>query len=1118
MMKNAFISRRSCVGYAPHQVGYVAFICWLLFVFHLPSLSAQTIDSAPTGIPYFRHYLPKEYGSARQNWAFFEDEQGLLLIGNSSGLLVFDGVRWELIKTTSESSVRSLGKGLNDDILYGARGDFGRIGTDSVGQIVLESLLDILPDSLRDFRVLWEIIPLQNRLYLLLDKHILALKSTDSGHSYLLDRVVPVEGTLYAIDAVGDELWISIAREGLFRLTDTGYDLLPRGDELGPTTIAEMLPFFNSPVTEKQLLVSLRKGLFVREDTLIRPFPVEERVAKLLEGGLLRHASYLEDGKLALQHAGNGLLLIDSTGRLLRQFNASVGMEDANQINAVYYRSEIGLWIATDSGVSHIEYGRGLDRFDGIMDLSQRVRKMEYYQGQLYLGTSNGLYVQSDTPGMPFRRVGSGKNDVWDLATSGEDLLVCAPYTGVLVQDGAQLRKLFTNVPVTVQVSRYDSNLVFVGTGDQKIGLYLMYRHSDGVWRRYFTDPILTEEIRYIVEEGPGALWLGTFSNGFFRVTFEDLHPFSPTGSTRPPEPLAVSSQRFAPANASRSFRARPHFANGRIYFASSAGLRQPMLDSGALGLDSSFIPELADTLVNVLQIVDDPDGSLWVYYHREDTTYIDRAIPDEQGHFTLEQHPILQRTEDRQITSLFPDPTHRGRLWLTTTEGVLQYDHPFETAASSPPSTLIRSVVALDTDSLLYGGQPLVAGAPYSMPQLAANLKNLRFNYAALQFDLPSATRYQVYLEGFDKDWSRWTAETSKDYTNLPPGKYVFRVRSKDVYRRLGREASYAFRISAPLYLTGGAIAFYILAGVGLLLFGNRAYNRHRLARIEARNQELEVALAERTREMRAAQEQLILQEKMVSLGLMTAGIAHEIRNPLNFVNNFAEGSEILTEELTTELQQIKPQLEPAQFQHFHEELQLLKQNLGSIRNNGQRMDEIIQTMSGHTGRSSQKRVPVSIHKLITTNLNWAYRGFKDLYPNFEATIVKDLEGPEVNFNVLPNDLGRCLLNLFNNAFYTLYEKQQEQPAEYEPKVTVRSRLLSNGLEIRIRDNGKGIPQAVRPHVFDPFYTSKPTGQGNVGLGLSITYDIITKGHQGEIRVDTEEGAFTEFVVFLPL
>lgn len=279
----------------------------------------------------------------------------------------------------------------------------------------------------------------------------------------------------------------------------------------------------------------------------------------------------------------------------------------------------------------------------------------------------------------------------------------------------------------------------------------------------------------------------------------------------------------------------------------------------------------------------------------------------------------------------------------------------------------------------------------------------------------------------------------------------------------------------------------------------------------LQEKNLELEHSL----KQVKSIQEQLVVQEKLASLGALTAGIAHEIKNPLHFINNF---SDLSTELLRRLYNLVEPHVssESPEEEKLKVEFKRLRSTMLNIRKHGSRIDRIIQSMLQHSSGKVGSWQETDIAELLDEYLNLAFHGNRaqnfalnvDLQTEFDDTLEK--------IKVVPRDLGRVFINIFNNAFYAINEKKRSGPDSYVPTISTKTISLENHVEIRIRDNGIGIPKTMVSEIFDPFFTSKPSGLGT-GLGLSISHEIIVQSHRGQMRVETEEGEFTEFIITLP-
>jgi two-component system NtrC family sensor kinase len=291
----------------------------------------------------------------------------------------------------------------------------------------------------------------------------------------------------------------------------------------------------------------------------------------------------------------------------------------------------------------------------------------------------------------------------------------------------------------------------------------------------------------------------------------------------------------------------------------------------------------------------------------------------------------------------------------------------------------------------------------------------------------------------------------------------------------------------------------------IGIILYRNNKVKQKANVLLQQQKQKVESTLSE----LKSTQSQLIQSEKMASLGELTAGIAHEIQNPLNFVNNFSEVNAELIDE--AELAFDKGKIDEAK-----ELLSSLRNNQSKINQHGKRADAIVKSMLQHSRETKGQKEYIDINALADEYLRLSYQGFRAKDKAFNADLQTNFDSTIGTINIMAPDIGRVLLNLYNNAFYAVSEKKRYQPDGYEPTVSVSTLRVNGKVEIRVKDNGAGIPQKVRDKIFQPFFTTKPTGQGT-GLGLSLSYDIV-KAHGGEIKVESKESEGSEFIIQLPL
>ena len=660
-----------------------------------------------------------------------------------------------------------------------------------------------------------------------------------------------------------------------------------------------------------------------------------------------------------------------------------------------------------------------------------------------------------------------------------------------------------------------------------------------------------------------------------------------------------------------------------------------------------------SDTLFAVRRAVEDKHGRLWVIRMREGIRELSLLTRGDNGEYEVTMLPLRRANDVAPFWSIYPDPRDSEVLWLGGDEGVLRVDTGVDKNETISFQALIRRVM-LHGDSLLYAGSGY---HPQAEHQTMLPLKSrIRFEYAAANYDAPSWTRYQYKLEGFDEEWSTWTNETVKEYTNLLAGSYQFHVRANNIYGHISESDTYVFGIQAPWYQTWWAYFLFVIpVALGLIMFVRfqrvRVIRKERLrseveqarlrtsaAELQTRNlqaenellyselrflsvvesandaivsanqegdiifwnkqaeqvfgypreealgQPLTILMPERhveshekglqrhiqtgeksaigrvielsgkrkdgtefplelslsswktdegiffsailrdiTEQKRAEaelirmQNQLAHSNKMASLGKLTAGIAHEIRNPLNFVNNFAQMMMDLVDEAGDLISKNSERTVKDIDGDLSETFSEIKRNAAAINKHGHRADLIIKSMMDHSRNSTGDHHWTPLNELVDTAIQLSYENWQREQPGFDIEIVRTLGSSVGEVKVAPQEITRVLLNILDNAYDAMHSHAVENKGSLTPTVLVHTIRKEDAVEIHIRDNGPGIELEVKEHIFDPFFTTKPAGSGT-GLGLSLSYDIITQGHSGFLTCESTPGEGTTFVIGLPV
>ncbi len=431
-------------------------------------------------------------------------------------------------------------------------------------------------------------------------------------------------------------------------------------------------------------------------------------------------------------------------------------------------------------------------------------------------------------------------------------------------------------------------------------------------------------------------------------------------------------------------------------------------------------------------------------------------------------------------------------------------------------PLDSVKPIVQIS--QLMVGGQPIEfeKAGDNNILRLKYNQNNLEIEYVGLQYDQPAKNKYSYLLKGANKDWVLAGTERIARYSNLPPGDYEFYLMAANADGIWSNSKKmFAFTILPPWWKTWWAYSLYallIIAAIwSFIAFRSRWLKKENIL-LEAKVEDRTLQLNQSYENLKATQSQLIQSEKMASLGELTAGIAHEIQNPLNFVNNFSEVNKELIAEMREEIAK-------GNYEEVNALAKDVEANEEKINHHGKRADAIVKGMLQHSRTSNSIKESTDINALADEYFRLAYHGLRAKDKSFNATLKTDFDESIGKINIIAQDIGRVILNLITNAFYAVDEKKKHQSGaqtDYEPTVAVKTKKMGDKILISVKDNGNGISQKVLDKIFQPFFTTKPTGKGT-GLGLSLAYDI-AKAHGGEIRVETKEGDGTEFIIQLPI
>jgi signal transduction histidine kinase/ligand-binding sensor domain-containing protein len=736
--------------------------------------------------------------------------------------------------------------------------------------------------------------------------------------------------------------------------------------------------------------------------------------------------------------------------------------------NTFYYDQDSVLWIGTDSGLirknlklhTEIYYGHDPKNINSLSHQSISAIRVDKDKN-LWLGTKRGLNKLDPNTGIFTRYMAGGKLKSSLINDTIESM--CLDHSGNLwigtdrgldkmdIQNGIfthfklQNKGSFKNGSVVYCVKESLDNEIWAGAGE---GLYRIDISTGTV-----TTILSNANVKTIGVDSKNNIWIGADTTGQSE-TSDDQSLY--------------------------------RFDRSRSLFVS-------FLD-----------PNSRTPIKNVFDILEDDKKNLWV------------STSD----------AILKINRDRDILLKYGPEygVHHNNFWtgdnLKTRDGKLYFGDEKGYYSFFPDELTVNSQPELNFTSFKLNGREVVPeeGGTLQVPlrltneiQLSYNQNTFSLEFVGIDYQSAGGVKYLFMLENYEDTWHKYGTDNHAFYYNVPPGKYLFRVKSVNSNGGLS-EKTMSIIITPPWWQTGWAYSLFILLFIGFLW----SFIQYRSKKLRLENRILEEKVAHRTDQLsksvetlKATQSQLIQSEKMASLGELTAGIAHEIQNPLNFMNNFSEVNQEL-------LMEMKEEIDKGNFSEVKAIANDVISNEEKINHHGKRADAIVKGMLQHSRSSTSIKEATDINALAEEYLRLSYHGLRAKEKSFNSAIKTDFDQTIGMINIIPQDIGRVLLNLYNNAFYAVSEKRKQKPDGYEPTVSISTRKTGDKVEIRVKDNGDGIPQKVKDKIFQPFFTTKPAGQGT-GLGLSLSYDII-KTHGGEINVETKEGAFTEFVIQIPI
>ncbi|MEK6153649.1 ATP-binding protein [Flavobacteriaceae bacterium 3-367] len=986
-----------------------------------------------------------------------------MYFANGSGVLVYDGVNWELFELPNRSHTKSIAIDKDNTIYVGATNEFGYLNTQGLDSPTYVSLSDSLSREDSEFMVVWQTHATPKGVYFQSTEAIFRWKE-----GKLQTWKAPGGNKIFKSFWANDTYYMWVQNEGLMYLKNDTLQMAKTGAFFADKRILAILP-----MEQDELLVATFDELYVYDGNKVAPFQTD--LKEFINENNLYAGLKLRNGMFAFAGYKEGLAVMNEQGQKVLLLKGQEILP-APVLNLFQDKSGI-LWAGLEYGVSKIDFPSSFSHFKQL-GLKDRVVSMIRFKGAFYAGGVKGLYVLKNDKGEQahFTKIQGTDYRIWDLALFGDELLISHEDQNgdVLVWDNESLEHIGDIKASGFLRSSLDTNRVFITTPG---GLTSLYR-KNGAWLDEGFFERINAGIYSIAEEANGNLWLSTSSSEVWQVSFANREHAQ---SIRDPKIKKYGTKDGLPDDVGY-FR----ILNDKVFYSALTMQNTYEFDHNK----NRF--ELSETIRKLVG----PTEQRTRFYGANEREDILLRIddPDNTSRFMIgwKQKNGEYRTEDlffERIASLtgptaVPFLEKDSVVWYAGKDGIIRQDIKAREVHLTRQKlyALVKKVI-YRADSVLFGGYggPHVAQVPFKQNQF-------RFQYTLPSFYQEKMNQYQYQLEGFDENWSEWTLETQKDYTNIPEGDYSFQVRGKNIFGQISEPASYIFTILPPWYRSWWAYIGYALMG-GLALWG---FARWRSNQLHRKNLILEGIIKRRTEEVRQKNKQLSHQtERLKELDTMKtrlfANISHEFRTPLTLIKGPIEKLESAKQNniSTPNIKMIRRNANRL-LNLVNQLLDLSKLDSGKLRLNKAEGDvfKCIRAASSAFGSHAASR-QMDYQVKIPSRLLWA---------SFDR-----------------DKLEKIIYNLLSNAFKFTAD---------EGRIILDAEFRSGRLRLKVLDTGTGIAKDKLPHIFDRFfqvddsYTKEKSGSG---IGLALTKELVELS-DGTIYVESELGKGTTFRVVIPL
>lgn len=1033
----------------------------LLFflLYSLFNLKAQSEN----GYPIIRNYTTKEYNGAPYIFGFLQDKRGIMYFGGNGEVIEYDGVSWQSIPIENKPYVYDLAIDSIGRIYVTAVGEFGYLTTDKVGNTIYKSLLHLIEDSTTKLGPVWSVNITSNAVYFqtydAIFQYLPAKEQLNIFKADSLDRFNP--GFVFK-----DEFYSLLTNKGLIKIKDK--KLIPASQShhfKSKNKFSTSIPYNSNTV----LIPTRTEGIYLyqpNKDTIAKSFTLAN--PDFLEDNVIYNADVLLNDYYVLASIKKGALLIDKEGNTIQEYNEQRFLQ-ANTIYKIASDASDNLWFGLSNGISKTQHSMDLSYWDKNSGLKGNVECLTRYKGIVYIGTNVGIYYID--PSNKIQEVkGIPASQIWCFLPdeNSNSLLAGTQYGIFKIKDNKAVQLYKGSYALTLYQSKKNPYRMFCPDPPHVVSF--IFKHGkwipEGKWEG------INDEIREIIEENNGDLWLRTYNNGVIKVTPDDNNITKPK-----------NIKYYAKESGFESLKdINPFNYKDGIIWGTKTGLYkynehidrfEPFCELG-----EPFCNGSRD--INLFREM--PDGKIWLSSEKNNDADIGYLQPNGNGGYDWVYAPF-RRIPEMTVSVFYIDSS--GIAWIGGSEGLYRYDICKDTKDYSQGFNCLIRKVTCGTDSLLYGGN---AGIESSV--LTYKNNSLKFSFAAPFFDHEEKTLYSYQLVGYEKEWSEWSLEPKKEYTNLHEGSYTFRVKARNIYDVESEIDSYAFKILPPWQRSLWAYTLFFFLSILFILFVIKLNTK----RLVKQKENLEQIVKERTNELSTTLK--IVNNQKEELSKLNADknrfisiLAHDLRSPFNAILGFLDILSMNKSKLDT-----------------NEAIN----HIDIINNSAKKTFNLLEDILTW-GRANSGKIPYEPQKLNLKTICNEVVEYLQFTANTKAITINCYIENETPIFADKNMLNTVLRNLVSNAIkftntggkIDIYAEQNQ----FEHTITVS-------------DNGVGIEPEILSKLFD--ISEKVTTEGTenesgTGLGLLLCKEFIDK-HKGKIWVESKAGKGSKFIFTIPL